>query len=854
MLSAIEHLETSHQQFVEIGKPYFAAATQVSKLIALSTLGRYDEAIDCGLQARQHFLACGDLQAVGKIEHNIGNLYFRRDRYHDAEVFHNAARERFLVLNDKKQLATVNNCLANTCALLHKFKKAEELYQQAVEQAETAGLPVTLAGIEGNIGTFALLQGRYDRALDYLERSRRRYAGLDMLEQSILAEHEIADAYLELSLAPEAAEIYRRIIPKLSGLGMRAEHARALALYGRTLILLNKVDEALSALAQSRELYAAERNEVGEAMVVLSQAQLHFAKSDFARASELVKGAEPALRASGSWQRLFLAQWLGGEAERSLGNVEKARTIFAQAISASELREQPQMAHRCYTSLGLISERLGQWLDAERYFKQAVTLIEEMRAPLPGDEFRRAFFSDKLVPYIALTRLCLLNSRTVEALAWVEAARSRALADALGGNLRLLTEPRDEFEAELLSEMETLGEELNYLYNQMNRRVRAGFSPGPAETVSLQQAQRQRESRMLEIARRLQHRSEGTRGRVELFDLEKLQQSLGTDVALVEYTSIDGELLAFVVSGEGVEVCRNLGTESEVATEVGRFRFQMDTLRHGSAAVRRHMPALVDRARNHLSSLYDRLIRPIEPLIGDRKLVFVPHHALHYLPFHALYDGNRYLIERTEILYAPSAFVLQQCLDRRAGNFSSALLIGVADEQTPRVHEEIAAIKRVFSEEESFLDEDATSGLVKEKSREADVLHLACHAQFRTDNPLFSGLKLGDGWFTVRDAYGLKLNGGLVTLSACETGVNEVAPGEELIGLARGFFSAGAASVVLSLWTVDDEATAHLMTNFYEALRESHLPAKSLRAAQMKMLKQVPHPFFWSSFALVGHW
>src|SRR5918996_4002336 len=71
---------------------------------------------------------------------------------------------------------------------------------------------------------------------------------------------------------------------------------------------------------------------------------------------------------------------------------------------------------------------------------------------------------------------------------------------------------------------------------------------------------------------------------------------------------------------------------------------------------------------------------------------------------------------------------------------------------------------------------------------------------------------------TVRDAYSLKLNCGLVTLSGCETGMNAVAPGDELMGLARGFFSAGSPTVMLSLWTIDDEATVDLMVAFYREL------------------------------------
>jgi CHAT domain-containing protein len=133
-------------------------------------------------------------------------------------------------------------------------------------------------------------------------------------------------------------------------------------------------------------------------------------------------------------------------------------------------------------------------------------------------------------------------------------------------------------------------------------------------------------------------------------------------------------------------------------------------------------------------------------------------------------------------------------------------------------------------------------------------VHLACHGTFRPDNPLFSSLRLGDGWLTVRDAYGLDLNCGLVTLSACETGVNAIAPGDELIGLARGFFSAGAPSLLVSLWTVDDETTAELMASFYTRLQAGDRPATALRYAQRHLLAQHCHPFFWSPFVLLGRW
>ncbi|MDX6445405.1 MAG: hypothetical protein QOH71_2479 [Blastocatellia bacterium] len=853
MERAVESLNDSEARFLKIGQAQAAAATQVSKLIALAMLGDYDEAVSCGLRAREVSIVHGDLLAAGRIEHNIGNIYFRRDQYEEAEKFQSSARERFIAANDEAQLTKIENSLALTLSQQHKIRAAEELYQQALGRAEAAHQLSTQAAIESSIGTLALYQGRYDRALDYLERSRRKYAELKMSHLSALTEQEIADAYLELNLIPEAVEIYERVTRTFGEFGMRAEEARARAYHARALIIMGKTNEAHSLLDKGSELYAAEGNDVGAAVIKLTEAQLFYAEHNWGQARQAALDAEPSLAAAGAPRRLMFARWLHGEADRCEGLADEARQILKTTVSEAKSGDQPDIAARCLTSLGLLAAKAGDLAAAEHSFKNAVKLIEALRAPLPAEEFRTAFFADKLTPYNELVRLCLHGGRIAEALAFVESARSRALADTLGGNLRPTTEAHDRFEEDLVRQMEGLREELNYLYNQINRPLGAAERT-QTEIASLQMALRGRESKLLEITRQLQHRNPRLSGQAETFDLGDLQRRLGAHTSLVEYTTIDEELLAFVVTGESIDVFRNLGRESAIAREIAQFRFQVDALRYGSAAVRKHLPALTERARKHLESLYDQLVRPLRHAVGGRRLVIVPHRALHYLPFQALFDGTSYLIEAQEILYAPSALVLRQCLDRPHRGLTSALLLGVSDEQIPHVHQEVAAISRIFPEAISLIDQNASIEALREHSSSVDVLHLACHGQFRSDNPLFSSLRLGTGWLTVRDAYSLKLNCSLVTLSACETGINDIAPGDELIGLARGFFSAGTPSILLSLWTVDDEATALLMADFYRELRATNSRSAALRAAQLRMLKEKPHPFFWAPFVLFGSW
>jgi CHAT domain-containing protein/tetratricopeptide (TPR) repeat protein len=858
MEAALSRLDEAESGLLALGKPETAAATQTSKLVALAMLGRYDEAVECGLRARAVLDAHGNLLAAGVVEQNIGSIYLRRDRYREAEQFLGQARERFSALRDEKRLAQIENNLALAHTLQHKFRSAEKLYGQALARAQSAGLSVTQAEIEGSMGNLALLQGRYDRALDYLERSRRRYATLGMAHQSAIAELELADAYLELNLAAEALAVYERAVPTFAELGMRAEQARALAQGGRAALILGRTVEAHRLLASARALYAEEGNMVGEAFVTLTEAQLHHAEGDHPSTAVLAAQAEAPLARAGTWRRMLLARWLRAEAARAQGQERLAQILLDMTLKESEAQALPQIAERCHTSLGLLAAARGDARAAEDSFKRAVSLIEDLRAPLPAEEFRTAFVADKLAPYDQLVRLCLADparGRVAEAFSYTERARSRALAEMMSGALAVQPRARDEFEAELVAQLDRLREELNWFYSQINRPPGGESTRGAVAMQALHDAVREREARTLEIMRQLRQRGgDASLDRAEQLDVAALRRDLGPDTALVEYTTLGGELLAFVVTEEGVEVVRSLAREREVEEALGQFRFQIGSLRYGSARMRAHLGPLTARARHYLELLHRLLLRPVEKLIGTRRLVVVPHRALHYVPFHALHDGEAYAVERREVSYAPSAGVLRHCLARPQTETGRALLMGVADEQTPRVRDEIETLAPLFPEATALLGEEATVERLRALAPGADVLHLACHGQFRPDSPLFSSLKLGDGWLTARDAYSLDFRGRLVTLSACETGVNAVAPGDELVGLVRGFFSAGAPTLLLSLWTVDDEATAELMADFYTSLREGQRPASALRAAQLRQLRQRPHPFFWSPFVLMGRW
>lgn len=166
------------------------------------------------------------------------------------------------------------------------------------------------------------------------------------------------------------------------------------------------------------------------------------------------------------------------------------------------------------------------------------------------------------------------------------------------------------------------------------------------------------------------------------------------------------------------------------------------------------------------------------------------------------------------------------------------------------------------------LDFRATKGLAN--SRELSkyrVIHFATHSLLNSEHPDLSGILLSlvneqgqpqDGFLQLHEIYGMRLSADLVVLSACQTALGKDVRGEGLIGLTRGFLSAGAAQVVSSLWKVDDGATADLMRELYKNLLAGEgRPAAALRAAQMSLASSKRwgrSPYYWAGFCLQGDW
>ena len=256
-------------------------------------------------------------------------------------------------------------------------------------------------------------------------------------------------------------------------------------------------------------------------------------------------------------------------------------------------------------------------------------------------------------------------------------------------------------------------------------------------------------------------------------------------------------------------------------------------------------------AHSHLEALYKNLIAPLESALTGRDLVIVPFGPLHSLPFHALYDGKAYLLDRFGICYAPSATIFAYELRHRIEEGSPSLIFGISDPRTPSIREEVETVAQVVPQSKVLFGTEATGQRLLEEGPSCRFIHIASHGRFRPDSPLFSAIQLGDGPLNLYDLYRMNLRVELLTLSGCVTGMNAVEEGDELLGLTRGLLYAGASSLLLSLWDVDDRSTAYFMQEFYREL-QNHRKINAFQLATKKVRERYPHPYHWASFKFIA--
>jgi CHAT domain-containing protein len=849
MEAAMARLDEARGALRALGQTQRAAQSQIPKVIALSMLGRHDEALACGEATRAALIDAGDNVGAGKVEVNLGWMSMRRDRYDAAATSFRRAAARFSRDGEVSHSIAADIGLASALTWQFEFDEALRLYDRCAMRVRARGL-VSLQGvIDANRGRLELHRGRIEPALRSLEAALRQ-SEADGVPQGVAeTRRDLADAYLTLNLLPEAVALYDQTIESCQSLDAPVERAWAEVQRAKAMLRLGDVRQAARGLDEAHALFIADDNPVAVALTDLHRAALELQLGDAEAALPRAEAASATLCEAGveSWR--WEAELTAADALLALGQWSAAHRRCQQALNATQ--ELPELRAACHTRLGELLVRQGDVDAARTQFEQAVEYSEVQRASLPGDEFRAAYGADKQRPYDALIELTVERQGTPAA--WqVLRAIERARAPALRATLE---------QAESTTGMDARRrEQLHWLQGQWQQSIANGELD---RAQQLQARMRGLEHAWLEEYRRAQaaagtapsaHPSHAL-GAIDSADA--LCAVMPADTAMVVFALVGERLVACVAAREGL--VHVTAPAAGLIERIEQLRFQIDALRFGAPALRRHTAQMAQRCQRQLQALHALIWQPLAHAVqAHPRVVVVPHRVLHYVPFAALHDGVAPLLDRHEISLAPSVGL---CLNGRATTAKPPIAwrrvaaFGVGGDTLPHVEAEVRAVAQAFTSQPSgsatvCLDQQATHAALREALAGADVLHLACHGQFRADSPYFSALHLGDGPLTVRDAATLPLKAQLVTLSACETGMSRIAPGDELLGLLRGFLMAGAPRVLSTHWTVDDAGTATLMSAFYRGVLAGARPAAALRAAQQALAREQPHPYHWAAFAL----
>jgi tetratricopeptide (TPR) repeat protein len=848
--AALALIDHAHHAYADAGLHRDALRTHIGRIRVLQELGDLLEALRIG----QHVLdaladaAPDDHEAwnlAARAHQNMGLCYEQLGRYPEALAAYDAAERGYVALGLHTNIADVANDRGVVYLFLGRGRDALTSFEAALRSYDS-DLALKRGQTLTNAGNACLLIGDYARGLAAFEEARATLAPIAAEARKFDLLIDVAEAHLRLNLLDDALNGFQQTLAALNEESHNT-HNRARALWGAGAALagLARWEEAAQALSEAVDLFTAAQNAPMQSAALLQLA-----------AFEAARGARRVAigHARAAHECVSHADWPLHQAEAHL---MLARLVLPDDLISAEAhlnKAQPRVDALGLPALRYAFNRIqascalarNDDAAAEALLRSCVDGIAQLRSGVSGDQTRTAFGLDKTSASDDLVNLYLQRAGDGDAeRAWLasEHAKGQVLIALDVGSAH----SDDSDEAHAISARRN---ELHGLYSQL--------LDGGAQLREHEVRARTLEREIARLELRREARAAEPAAKVDLLrSAHDLRETLGDDVTMVAYHIIGDALYAFVVEPHAVRSfglpSAPLASAEHITGLMRRLSNQWDRFRAGQGFVERHLRVLEQSSQRVLGELYDALLRPLEAaLAGRERVVVVPHGVLHQVPFHALFDGERYAIETHAITYAPSATMLRICASRRAPTHGHALVVGVADPTIPFVESEARAIAAELQSSTLLLNEQATREAVLSHAHNLSHLHLACHGLFRPGSPMFSSLKLHDGWLLAMDAARLQLTGAHVTLSACESGRSLALAGDEIVGLSRAFLAAGAKSLTVSLWLAHDESAAELMREWHRALANGMCRAKALRTAQRDIAKRYPHPYFWAPFVLLG--
>ncbi len=892
--AAMDCLDAAGEEFLLLGNEGDWGRSRVSWIVSCAWLGRVEEALQEAVRARETFVRLGEDYWACVIDHNTALILKQVGRYQEALDLYKRMLAIYPDLRDQDEVF-INRAIAMakvsysiTLAWVGEFEQAYQLEQEAqtafrhlAETSMVINSEINLANLDYTLGYYGSALRRYYQARDSILENNLD-PGLLLPEINLW----MAKCLGKLSRNEEASELAGRAVEMYRNTEFSLSTADALQEYASTLIASGRLKEAMASLQEARILFERGNFEHHASAARLQQADLLLELHEFDRAYDEARAVKQYFEAKGLLTRsvrasLILVSALVGMVQKDGFNHEQEQQKALLHEASALCRHNALQARRghlqeeVYKSqhlLGTIGLLQGNVLKASKHYEAAIVQIERMLDNLVYD-LSPSFLRTAWAVYDDMIALCLKQSQFEHAFAYLERARSIALQQYLHKSQAVQQEPEAESDAVVLATRALLARTQQELerwqgeYHRYSMLLANGdtlTSPEVDSTV-IQQELKRCEEKISEVFERLHmHQIEvpmltsskrRTRQSRTPADMAELRQQLAPGQLMLAYCLCKSTLVIFTLTTEGF-------TTHAIPDGVEQLDYLLALLHaHLFSSAQRNQQQVVLRL---LQKLYDLLIAPVADLLpaAPGSLTIIPHGSLHELPFHALHDGSQYLVEKFQISYLPASSILTwfQKKGKNGGGkeaIGKPLILGYSGKDVLQRALEEAAILADMLGGNCYLEQEATIARLIEQATESPLIHIATHGTIRWDAPNFSSVLLADGRLNAIDAFNLDLQASeLVTLSGCETGLARISGGDEQVGLGRALLAAGAHSLLISLWPVEDNATSELMQLFYRYLLQGESKAESLRLAQCALIRQTPpgfdHPYFWASFRLVG--
>jgi tetratricopeptide (TPR) repeat protein len=864
---AVTLYESGGQACLELGDEIGWARSRTGWVFASQFCGRGREALPVAERAYTVLAREHEHLRAGGLSNNMAGVYYQLGEYEQALSvfdraivhFHQAATEQpslKQVTEERTAKALSNKALALT--LLGRFEEAAELCATAREIFTRLGEAAFALRVDHYRASIYAGQGQYTRALrvqsDALAEFER--AGLD--EAAIHVALDMIACHVGLNRQADALALAKELVQRCEAAGAPTEAAKARFLCAQSLAAQGSTDDALVWLGVASDEFAAAGLSAELAAVTLMRARLELESQNWHVALRLANQADELCARLGLVERQARAELIRAHATLALGRSDEAHDLARSALTTSHRLKALPLSYAAHHLLARVAEQEVRPARALDEYEAAIRDLERVQTSLTT-ELRTEFLGDKLRVFQDAIDHCLREGQLERGFGYLERAKSRALVDYLTSRPDVRVRASTAPEQALIDELTRLRDEHTWFYGRLHGYGPASQHDGlpEAERAQLQGAVADRERRINRIQQRLAllRDADGLESFTPPQPATSIEPpTLDPGSVLLEYVFWEDRGAVFVVSASGIAAQPLAIGGRALRRLLNRWQLNLATtasvLRIGES-----LDQMTLNAKGQLAGLYRALIEPVAGYLeGAQRVVVVPYGPAYGVPFQALFDGHQYLAERVEVWTSPSSSLLELCGQRAPRGTADALVVGYSGGYLPAVLEEARTVSNLLGGA-CYLDTNATRAAVLAEAPRHRIIHLAAHGEARLDNPSFAHIALADGQLEMADLFALRLDGALVTLSACETGRSAVVGGDELVGLSRGFLFAGASAMVQSLWRVDDDSTATLMQRFYTALCAGEAPGAALRVAQRSFLEheRTAHPYLWAPFQLVGH-